>query len=74
MSERQVSIDGTTHPLPAPFLVIATQNPVEFHGTYPLPEAQLDRFGMRDQPRLSRDASTRSTSSTASSTTTRSTT
>ena len=54
MSERQVSIEGTTHVLPAPFLVIATQNPIEFHGTYPLPEAQLDRFGMRDQPRLSR--------------------
>jgi MoxR-like ATPase len=47
MSERQVSIEGVTHPLPAPFLVIATQNPIEFHGTYPLPEAQLDRFGMR---------------------------
>jgi MoxR-like ATPase len=47
MSERQVSIEGTTHALPAPFLVIATQNPIEFHGTYPLPEAQLDRFGMR---------------------------
>jgi MoxR-like ATPase len=47
MSERQASIDGTTHPLPAPFLVIATQNPIEFHGTYPLPEAQLDRFAMR---------------------------
>ncbi len=47
MSERQASIEGTTHPLPAPFLVIATQNPVEFHGTYPLPEAQLDRFAMR---------------------------
>jgi len=47
MSERQVSIEGTTHPLEAPFIVIATQNPVEFHGTYPLPEAQLDRFGMR---------------------------
>jgi MoxR-like ATPase len=47
MSERQVSIEGTTHVLPAPFLVIATQNPIEFHGTYPLPEAQLDRFGMR---------------------------
>ncbi|HET7745807.1 MAG TPA: MoxR family ATPase [Vicinamibacteria bacterium] len=47
MSERQVSIEGTTHPLPAPFLVIATQNPVEYHGTYPLPEAQLDRFAMR---------------------------
>jgi MoxR-like ATPase len=47
MSERQASIEGTTHPLPAPFLVIATQNPIEYHGTYPLPEAQLDRFGMR---------------------------
>jgi MoxR-like ATPase len=47
MSERQVSIEGVTHPLPSPFVVIATQNPVEFHGTYPLPEAQLDRFGMR---------------------------
>jgi MoxR-like ATPase len=46
MSERQVSIEGKTYPLPAPFLVIATQNPVEFHGTYPLPEAQLDRFAM----------------------------
>ncbi len=46
MSERQASIDGKTYPLPAPFLVIATQNPVEFHGTYPLPEAQLDRFAM----------------------------
>jgi MoxR-like ATPase len=47
MSERQASIEGTTHPLPSPFLVIATQNPAEFHGTYPLPEAQLDRFAMR---------------------------
>jgi MoxR-like ATPase len=47
MSERQVSIEGRTLKLPAPFLVVATQNPVEFHGTYPLPEAQLDRFGMR---------------------------
>ena len=46
MSERQASIEGKTYPLPAPFLVIATQNPVEFHGTYPLPEAQLDRFAM----------------------------
>ncbi|MET0555812.1 MAG: MoxR family ATPase, partial [Vicinamibacteria bacterium] len=43
----QVSIEGVTRPLPEPFLVIATQNPVEFHGTYPLPEAQLDRFGLR---------------------------
>ncbi len=47
MSELQVSIDGITHPLPHPFLVLATQNPVEYHGTYPLPEAQLDRFLMR---------------------------
>ncbi|MBI4423715.1 MAG: AAA family ATPase [Elusimicrobia bacterium] len=47
MSELQVSIDGITHPLPDPFLVLATQNPVEYHGTYPLPEAQLDRFLMR---------------------------
>jgi MoxR-like ATPase len=47
MSERQASIEGTTHPLPSPFLVVATQNPAEFHGTYPLPEAQLDRFAMR---------------------------
>ncbi len=47
MSERQSSIEGKTHALPSPFLVVATQNPIEFHGTYPLPEAQLDRFGMR---------------------------
>jgi MoxR-like ATPase len=47
MSERQASIEGYTHALPQPFQVIATQNPIEFHGTYPLPEAQLDRFGMR---------------------------
>jgi MoxR-like ATPase len=47
MAERQVSIDGTTHRLPSPFLVMATQNPVEFEGTYPLPEAQLDRFLVR---------------------------
>lgn len=46
MSERQVSIEGTTHPLSEPFLVIATQNPYEFEGTYPLPENQLDRFMM----------------------------
>ena len=44
MEERQVSIDGTPRPLPDPFLVIATQNPVEYEGTYTLPEAQLDRF------------------------------
>jgi MoxR-like ATPase len=44
MNDLQVSVDGTTYPLPQPFLVLATQNPVEFHGTYPLPESQLDRF------------------------------
>ena len=44
MEERQVSIEGLSHALPNPFLVVATQNPVEFEGTYPLPEAQLDRF------------------------------
>jgi MoxR-like ATPase len=47
MEERQVSIDGRTHPLPRPFLVIATQNPVEQEGTYNLPESQLDRFLVR---------------------------
>ena len=47
MNESQVSIDGHSHSLPRPFMVIATQNPVEHHGTYPLPESQLDRFLMR---------------------------
>jgi MoxR-like ATPase len=47
MSDRQVSADGLTHPLPRPFMVIATQNPIEFEGTYPLPESQLDRFLLR---------------------------
>ena len=47
MSEAQVTVDGITHPLPAPFFVIATQNPVDYQGTYPLPEAQLDRFLLR---------------------------
>ncbi len=47
MNEAQVSIEGTTHPLPQPFCVLATQNPVDFQGTYPLPEAQLDRFLLR---------------------------
>jgi MoxR-like ATPase len=47
MEERQATIDGETHPLPAPFLVCATQNPIEYEGTYPLPEAQLDRFLVR---------------------------
>ena len=47
MSERQVTVEGTRHVLDEPFLVLATQNPVEYHGTYPLPEAQLDRFLMQ---------------------------
>ena len=47
MEERQVTVDGTTRPLPPPFMVVATQNPLEHEGTYPLPEAQLDRFMMR---------------------------
>src|SRR5712692_5075266 len=47
MEERQVSVEGETRPLPRPFLVLATQNPIELEGTFPLPEAQLDRFLMR---------------------------
>jgi MoxR-like ATPase len=47
MQERSVTVDGTSHPLPDPFVVIATQNPIEYEGTYPLPEAQLDRFMMK---------------------------
>jgi MoxR-like ATPase len=47
MNESQITVDNHTHPLPNPFLVLATQNPIEHHGTYPLPESQLDRFLMR---------------------------
>jgi MoxR-like ATPases len=47
MQESQVTIDGVSYPLPRPFMVMATQNPIEYEGTYPLPEAQLDRFAMR---------------------------
>ena len=47
MQERQVTVDGVTYPIPEPFLVLATQNPIEYEGTFPLPEAQLDRFMMR---------------------------
>jgi MoxR-like ATPase len=47
MEERQVTVDGTTYPLSRPFLVLATQNPIEYEGTFPLPEAQLDRFMLR---------------------------
>src|SRR5712692_6377993 len=49
MEEHQVTVDGTTYQLPEPFLVMATQNPIEYEGTFPLPEAQLDRFFMRVQ-------------------------
>ncbi|MBV9315636.1 MAG: MoxR family ATPase [Pseudonocardia sp.] len=47
MAEQQVSVDGVSHRLPDPFIVLATDNPIEYEGTYPLPEAQLDRFGLR---------------------------
>ena len=47
MQERQVTVDGVTYPIPEPFLVLATQNPIEYEGTFPLPEAQLDRFMLR---------------------------
>ncbi len=59
MQENQVTIDGTTHGLGRPFMVLATQNPIEYEGTYPLPEAQLDRFAMRltlGYPALSEEA------------------
>lgn len=49
MEERQVTVDGVSHPLPTPFLVLATQNPIEYEGTFPLPEAQLDRFLLKLQ-------------------------
>src|SRR6186997_2668447 len=64
MAERQVTVEGVTHNLPAPFIVLATQNPIEHHGTYPLPESQLDRFTLRlrigypqaiDEERILRD-------------------
>jgi MoxR-like ATPase len=64
MAERHVTVEGVTHKLPAPFIVLATQNPIEHHGTYPLPESQLDRFMLRlrigypapaDEQRILRD-------------------
>src|SRR5690606_11506712 len=67
MGEEQVTVDGSSRPLPAPFMVIATQNPAEHHGTYPLPESQLDRFMLRlhmgypavdDERRILRDRET----------------
>jgi len=60
MQEVQVTVDGVTHPLARPFMVIATQNPIEYEGTFPLPEAQLDRFAMRlhlGYPSLAEEAS-----------------
>ena len=54
MEERQATVDGTRYPLSATFLVIATQNPVEYEGTYPLPEAQLDRFLVQSARHLRR--------------------
>src|SRR4051812_13326548 len=59
MQERQVTIGGTTHPVPSPFLVMATQNPIESEGTYPLPEAQVDRFLFKllvDYPTIGEEA------------------
>jgi MoxR-like ATPase len=47
MAERQITVDGVTHPLAEPFMIMATQNPLESHGTFPLPDAQTDRFFMR---------------------------
>ena len=47
MDERQVTVEGNTHKLPSPFIVMATQNPIEYEGTFPLPEAQLDRFFLK---------------------------
>ena len=56
MQERQVTVDGEPHPLPDPFLVVATQNPIEYEGTYPLPEAQLDRFLVKSTSATRREA------------------
>ena len=55
MEERQVTVDGVTHKMPEPFMVLATQNPIEYEGTFPLPEAQLDRFLHPHPPRLPDD-------------------
>ncbi len=59
MEERQVTVDGESHALPDPFLVVATQNPIEYEGTYPLPEAQLDRFLLRVEVRYPAEAEER---------------
>ena len=73
MEERQVTVDGVTYPMPKPFLVLATQNPIEYEGTFPLPEAQLDRFMMRitlgyPQPTRRCESWTRSSNRTPSTT------
>ena len=65
MQERQVTVDGVSYPLPDPFFVLATQNPVELEGTFPLPEAQLDRFLLQRPDRLPERGTTRSASSRA---------
>ena len=63
MQEHQVTVDGESRPLPEPFIVVATQNPIEYEGTYPLPEAQLDRFLLPHRRRLpGRGATTRRSS------------
>ena len=66
MAEQQVTVDGVTRTLPEPFLVLATQNPIEYEGTFPLPEAQLDRFFVRTTS-ATRTPTTRSGSWTSSS-------
>ena len=77
MQERQVSVEGRPEPLPDPFLVLATQNPIEYEGTYPLPEAQLDRFlvrldvGYPDEDAELRDAGARSAAASGPATSTR---
>ena len=68
MEERQITVDGVTYPMDQPFLVLATQNPIEYEGTFPLPEAQLDRFMMRISLGYPGEPRTRSPCSTASST------
>ncbi len=73
MEERQITTDGVTRMLPRPFMVIATQNPIEYEGTFPLPEAQLDRFLMRIHLGYPEGARTRSPSWRASRRPTRST-
>ena len=72
MGERQMTVDGITHPLPDPFLLLATENLIEQEGTFPLPEAQLDRFSLKIAPSATRPSTRRSRSSVASGKRTRS--